>query len=129
MKPLMKKRTKAFMIDLAISTAVTGVAEYFLRKKIKNEAFHALVTPVVVMYALESVQIRRSGQTIGYKKMGLTLEDEKAGVLTSEQLMKRMIYRDTWSTVKYLGTREEFVGGQGSILPHDHFAGTIVKEV
>ncbi len=120
---------KAFMIDLAVSTAVTGVAEYFLRKKIKSEAFHSLVTPVVVMYALEGAQLRKSGQTIGYKKLGLILENENKGPLTNDQLLKRMVYRDTWSTVKYLSERKEFEQNAGSIFPHDEYAGTVVQEV
>ncbi len=68
--PLQKKRTKAFLIDLAISSVVTVGVEYVLRKKVKNEVVHALVTPTVVMWALEYAQLRQNGQTIGYKKNG-----------------------------------------------------------
>lgn len=69
MKSITTKRTAAYMIDVAISTTVTFGIEYFLRKKVKNEAVHALVTPTVVMWALEYAQLRNKGQTIGYQAM------------------------------------------------------------
>ncbi|MBH9788093.1 RDD family protein, partial [Clostridioides difficile] len=69
MESMTKKRTAAFLIDTAVSTAVTFGVEYFLRKKVKNEAVHALVTPTVVLWALEYAQLRKNGQTIGYKAM------------------------------------------------------------
>ncbi|CDO03829.1 hypothetical protein BN988_02357 [Oceanobacillus picturae] len=70
MKSITKKRTKAFLIDLAISSAITAGLEYFLRKKVKSEAIHAIVTPSIVMWSLEYGQLRRNGQTFGYKKWG-----------------------------------------------------------
>ncbi|MFY0517904.1 RDD family protein [Lysinibacillus sp. UGB7] len=129
MKSITKKRTKAFLIDMAISTAVTAGVEYFLRKKVKNEAVHALVTPTVVMWALEYVQLRQNGQTIGYKKMGLALEHEDGSQPTSNQILKRMAYRDTVSTFDYLKNPKAFEKQQGEILPHDRFSETIVKEL
>lgn len=74
MKSLTKKRTKAILIDLAISSAVTAGVEYFLRKKVKSEAVHTLITPTIVMWSLEFAQLRKSGQTAGYKKWGLFLK-------------------------------------------------------
>lgn len=102
MKPITKKRMKAFLIDLAISSTVTAGVEYVLRKKIKNEAFHALVTPTVVLWSLEYAQLRKNGQTYGYKKMGLELENKDGSELNCNQIMKRMAYRDFWSTIDYL---------------------------
>lgn len=118
------------MIDLGVSTAVTLTSEYFLRKKIKNEAFHNLVTPTVVFWGLEYVQLRNCGQTIGYKTMGLSLENEdiKNTRLTDKQILKRMAYRDTLSTFDYFKDREQFEGNDGSSFPHDRISGTIVKE-
>lgn len=129
MKNITKKRTKAFLIDLAISSAVTAGVEYVLRKKIKNEAFHAIVTPTVVLWSLEYAQLRKSGQTYGYKKMGLTLEDQEGKALDCKQIVKRMAYRDIWSTIDYIKDRKGFEQGEGELLPHDKYAGTIVKEV
>ncbi|APC47280.1 RDD family protein [Virgibacillus halodenitrificans] len=129
MNEITKKRTKAFFIDLAISTAVTAGAEFILRKKIKNEAFHALVTPTVAMWSLEYAQLRRNGQTIGYKQLGLILENENGGLPTSRQILKRMAYRDTISTFAYLGNPKGFDKEEGAIMPHDHYSATKVKEV
>ncbi|MCM3757391.1 RDD family protein [Sporosarcina aquimarina] len=129
MKSITKKRTKAYFIHLAISTAVVGAAEFFLRKKVKNEAIHALVTPTVVYSTLECVQLFRSGQTIGYKKMGLRLESKDGSVLNNKQIMKRMFYRDTFNAFQFMGNRQEFEKSGGEILPHDSYARTVVKEV
>ena len=86
MKSITKKRTKAFLIDLAISTAVTAGVEYVLRKKVKNEAIHAIVTPTAVMWSLEFAQLHKNGQTVGYKKMGIALENKNGTKLTSAQI-------------------------------------------
>ncbi|RKQ32692.1 RDD family protein [Oceanobacillus halophilus] len=129
MKTVTKKRTKAYLIDIAISTAATIGVEYFLRKKIKNEAFHALVTPTLVMWTLEYAQLRKSGQTFGYKKMGLALENDDDSELTPRQILKRMAYRDTLSTFDYLKDPKTFDGQLGEIFPHDRYSGTTVREI
>ncbi|MFS0750010.1 RDD family protein [Oceanobacillus sp. 1P07AA] len=129
MKPITKKRTKAYFIDLAISTAVTIGVEQLLRKKIKNEAVHTLVTPTVVMWGLEYAQLRKNGQTVGYKQAGLKLEGTNSSELTSSQIIKRMAYRDCISTLQYIGNRKAFEGNDGSVLPQDRYADTVVKEV
>lgn len=97
-------------------------------KKVKNEAVHALVTPTVVLWALEYAQLRKNGQTIGYKAMGLTLENENGRPLSECQIIKRMAYRDTISTFDYLKDRQAFEQQHGQRLPHDSFAGTVVKK-
>ncbi|MFF5995804.1 RDD family protein [Lysinibacillus sp. KU-BSD001] len=129
MQSITKKRTAAIAIDLAISTAVTLGVEYFLRKKVKNEAVHNLITPTVVMWGLEYAQLRKSGQTIGYKAMGLALENEDGSKPTDAQIAKRIVYRDTISTFDYIKDRHHFEEQDGAILPHDRFAHTVVKEV
>ncbi|MFB7156345.1 RDD family protein [Lysinibacillus sp. NPDC056232] len=129
MKSITKKRTKAFLIDLAISTAVTTGIEYVLRKKVKNEAIHAIVTPTVVLWSLEFAQLRKKGQTVGYKKMGLVLENEHGTKLTSSQLLKRMAYRDSISPFDYLKNPTAYEQQNGQLLPHDNFSDTVVKEV
>nr|WP_106783190.1 RDD family protein [Lysinibacillus timonensis] len=128
MKTLTKKRLKAYLIDSAVSTALSFAVESLLRKKVKNEAVHSIVTPTVVMWALEYIQLRNNGQTIGYKTMGLAIENKDGSKLTNNQIAKRILYRDTVSTFVYLKDRERFEGEDGSIFPHDHFAGTIVIE-
>ena len=40
-----------------------------------------------------------------------------------------MLYRDTISTFDYLKDRHAFEGKDGSELPHDRFAETVVKEL
>ncbi|WP_282032823.1 RDD family protein [Metabacillus indicus] len=129
MKSLTKKRTKAILIDLAISSAVTAGVEYFLRKKVKNEAVHTLITPTIVMWTLEYAQLRKRGQTVGYKKMRLVLENEDGSKPTSRQIIKRMGYRDTVSTIDYIKNRKAFEAEEGAVLPHDRFSGTEVREV
>lgn len=129
MKSITKKRTKAFLIDLAISSAVTAGVEYFLRKKVKSEAIHALVTPSIVMWTLEYGQLRRNGQTFGYKKMGLELESKQGSELTSGQIIKRMGYRDTVSFFDYLKNPKNFEDQDGAVLTHDRFSNTVVKEL
>jgi len=124
-----KKRTKAFLIDIAISSAVTAGVEYILRKKVKNEAIHAIVTPTVVMWSLELAQLRKKGQTVGYKKMGLVLENKIGTRVTSSQIIKRIAYRDSISTFDYLKNPKAFEQQNGQLLPHDSFSGTIVKEI
>lgn len=129
MHDITKKRTKAVLIDGVIAGLVSVGVETLLKKKIKSEAFHALVTPTAVMWGLEYAQMRSGGQTYGYKKMGLKLEDEDGTELTCSQIIKRMAYRDTLSTLDYLKSREKFEGADGSVLPHDRIAGTVVREV
>ena len=129
MKSITKKRWAAVMIDTAVSTAVSFGAEYFARKKIKNEAVNSFIIPTAIMWGLEYVQLRSCGQTLGYKAMGLALENKDGTKPTDAQIAKRILYRDTISTFDYLKDRHEFEGEDGSALPHDRFAGTVVKEV
>lgn len=128
MESITKKRAIAFLMDTAISTAVTLGVEYFLRKKVKSEVVHALVTPTAMLWALEYAQLRKNGQTIGYKAMGLVLEHEEGHALSDRQIIKRMAYRDTISSFHYLKNRRAFEQQQGQCLLHDSFAGTVVKE-
>ena len=129
MKSITKKRTKAFAIDFAISTAVTAGVEYFLRKKVKSEAVHAIITPGLVMWTLEYAQLCKSGQTVGYKKMGLTLESETNSELSCKQIIKRIAYRETLSTFDYIRNSKAFEAKDGAIFPHDRVSGTVVRGV
>ena len=128
MKSITKKRTKAYFIDFAISALVTAGVEQLLRKKVKSEFVHAVITPTVVMWSLEYIQLRQCSQTMGNKAMGLVLENEEGSQLTSKQIIKRIAYRDTISTFDYLKDRKGFEGEEGSVFPHDAFANTSVKE-
>lgn len=129
MKKISKKRTTAYLLDAVVSGVVTAGVEHLLRKKIKNEAFHALLTPTVVMWTLEYAQLRKSGQTLGYKTMGLKLNSTEGTELTSGQIIKRMVYRDTISTFNYIKDRKAFEGEDGKMYPHDRKSNTIVTEV
>ncbi|MFC7321506.1 RDD family protein [Halobacillus campisalis] len=124
-----KKRTAAFCIDFVISTAVTFGVEKLLRKKVKNEAVHALITPTLVMWSLEYAQLKASGTTVGYLSMGLALDNEGEGKPTSKQIVKRMAYRDLISGIDYWKDRKGFTIQEGALMPHDRYSGTVVKEV
>jgi len=128
MRSVTKKRGAAFAIDLAISTAVTLGVEKLLRKKVKSEAIHALITPTVVMWYLEYAQLRTCGSTVGYQALGLTLEKEGGGRPSSRQIVKRMAYRDFISSLDYLKDRKGFQLEEGALMPHDRYSGTIVSE-
>ena len=129
MKSMTKKRLAALMIDSVVATTVALGVEYLLRKKIKNEFVHTVVTPNVVFWGLEYAQLRKDGQTLGYKAMGLALENEDGSKPTDSQIAKRIMYRDTISTFDYLKDRQHFAEQDGATLPHDRFAHTVVKEV
>ena len=129
MKSITKKRLAAVMIDSVVATTVALGVEYVLRKKVKNEFVHTVVTPNVVFWGLEYAQLRKSGQTLGYKAMGLALENEDGSKPTDAQIAKRIMYRDTISTFDYLKERKHFAEQDGASLPHDRFAHTLVKEV
>ncbi|HLT56400.1 MAG TPA: RDD family protein [Bacillota bacterium] len=129
MKPITKKRAKAYFIDAAISAAVTMGVEQVLRKKVKNEFVHTVINPTLIMWSLEYFQLRKSGQTYGMKKAGLVLKDQQGNDLTCKQLVKRMAYRDILSTFKYIGNREAFEGKDGTVFPHDAYANTVIKEI
>lgn len=128
MQKITKKRRNAFLIDLAISSVVNAGVEYVLRKKIKNEAFHALVTPTAVLWSLEYVQLRKSGRTLGYKAAGLKVENADGTEIIPSQIVKRMAYRDLMSPAFFLFKRKSFESQDGEILPHDRIAGTVVKD-
>lgn len=129
MNTMTKKRMAAITIDAVVSSVVSLGVEYVLRKKIKSEFVHAFVTPTATMWALEYAQLRTSGQTLGYKAMGLALENEDGTPLTDGQIAKRILYRDTISTIDYVKDRAHFDEQDGASFPHDRFSHTIVKEV
>lgn len=129
LKDITKRRIKAFAIDTIISTTVSLGIEYFLRKKVKNEFVHNVVTPTVTFWGLEYVQLRKRGQTIGYKLMGLSLENQDGGKPTCEQIVKRIAYRDTIGPIIYLKDPKAYINEDGSEFAQDRFAGTVVKDV
>ena len=128
MKSMTKKRLGAVMIDSVIAATVSLGVEYVLRKKVKSEFVHTVVTPTVLFWGLEYAQLRKNGQTIGYKAMGLALENKDGSKPTDAQIAKRILYRDTISTFDYLKDRQNFAQRDGAIFPHDRFAQTVVKE-
>ncbi|MDN5708036.1 MAG: RDD family protein [Planococcus sp. (in: firmicutes)] len=126
MDALTKKRGKALAIDLAISGAVNGVVEPLLRKKVKQEWVHALVTPTVLFWGLEYVQLKTRGQTIGQKVAGIQIENADGGELTGEQILKRVAHRDSIMTLQWFKQRGQDMGAQ---MPHDRYAHTLVREL
>ncbi len=129
MHPITKKRLKAYFIDFAIASVVTLGIESILRKKIKNEVVYIIVTPLVIPFSLEYLQLKRSGQTIGYKTSGLILESLITRELTREQIVKRTFYSQLVSPFKYLAHPRKYWKSEGQILPHDRVAKTIVSEI
>ncbi len=127
MNVIAKKRLKAYFIDFVVAGLTIGVIEYFLRKKVKSEVVHTMITPVIVPWSLECIQLKLSGQTFGYKRMGLVLESTEALNLTNKQIAKRMIYRQTVSPFKFLAHPIEF--SKDTVLPQDYASNTIVSEI
>lgn len=128
MNKLMKKRLKAMAIDIAISTGVTLVLDPLIRKRIKNKAAYDVIVPTVVFWGLEYAQLRTKGQTVGHKAAGIVIDTTDGSALGTEQIMKRLMHRDSISTLSYLADREKFAFYEGTKLPHDLYADTVVKE-
>lgn len=129
MKTLTKKRLKASIIDSIISSTVLYGTTYMLRKKIKSKTFHEVISPAIVSWGLEYIQLRKSGQTIGYKLMGLKLENSEGNIPSNKEIIKRLIHRDTIAPILYIKNKEAFEGENGATFPHDKFSNTVVKEV
>ncbi|TCI21020.1 RDD family protein [Exiguobacterium sp. SL-9] len=119
MKRLTKKRTQAVLMDSVIAGLVSYGVEQIVRKKVKSEFVHTVITPMLVAYALEACQMRRGGQTLGYKLMGLELTNDDGTPVTAEQAFKRALHRDTRSIVAYVKDRAHFEAEAGAVLPHD----------
>lgn len=124
----MKKRLKAMAIDIAISTGVTLVLDPLIRRRIKNKAAYDVIVPTVVFWGLEYAQLRMKGQTVGHKAAGIVIDTTDGSALGTEQIMKRLMHRDSISTLSYLADREKFAFYEGTKLPHDLYADTVVKE-
>ena len=129
MDNLMKKRVKGILIDTAISTVVSVTVEQAVKKKVKNGFFNAVVAPALVLYGFEYAQLRISGQTFGQKAMGIKIQSETGGELTPKQIVKRIVHRDTASSIIYLKDRKKYNASGGAKFPHDVYAKTVVKEV
>lgn len=128
MNRLMKKRIKALAIDTAITMGVTALLEPLVRNKLKNKAVYDAVAPSLIFWGLEYAQMRISGQTIGHKAAGIVIDTTDGSEMTSTQILKRLVHRDTISTLSYLRDREKFDFYEGTKLPHDLYADTVVKE-
>ncbi|MFC4713417.1 RDD family protein [Planococcus dechangensis] len=126
MNNLMKKRGKALAIDMAVSGALTAVVEPLLRKKIKQEWVHALVTPTVLFWGLEYLQLKTRGQTLGQKAQGIKIESTGGGELTDVQIFKRLAHRDSIMPLEWFRERRQNHSAQ---MPHDRFAHTFVREI
>lgn len=128
MQAITKKRLKAYLIDLAVSTTVTLATESLLKKKLKSDVYYNLVHPMLVQWSLEYAQLKCEGRTLGYRQAGLKLESTNGDKLSDSQIIKRMAYRDTVGGFLYLKNREHFEGRDGTQFPYDRSAGVKVKE-
>lgn len=128
MNRLMKKRIKAMAIDTAITMGATALLEPLVRNKLKNKGVYDAVAPSLIFWGLEYAQMRLSGQTIGHKAAGIVIDTTDGSELTSGQILKRLIHRDTVSTLSYLRDRAKYDFYEGTKMPHDLYADTVVKE-
>lgn len=126
MDKLTKKRGKAMAIDFAVSSAVTAVVEPLLRKKIKQEWVHVIVTPTALFWGLEYLQLKTRGQTLGQQLAGIKIENADGGELTDAQIFKRLAHRDSIMPIEWYLERK---GDNTEQMPHDRFAHTIVREL
>ena len=128
MNRLIKKRIKAMAIDTAITMGATALLEPLVRNKLKNKAVYDIVAPSLIFWGLEYTQLRMSGQTIGHKAAGIVIDTTDGSELTSTQILKRLVHRDSISMLSYLRDREKYDFYEGTKLPHDLYADTVVKE-
>lgn len=128
MNRLMKKRMKAMAVDTAVTMGVTVLLEPLVRNKLKNKTVYDAVAPSLIFWGMEYAQMRVSGQTIGHKAAGIVIDTTDGSALTSIQILKRLVHRDTISTVSYLRDRQKYDFYEGTKLPHDLYANTVVKE-
>ncbi len=129
MYELTKKRAKALLIDSAIAATVSFAVEPLLKKKIKSSFFHEVISPHVVFWGLEYAQIRINGQTVGQKMMGIALKDDAGSELSSEQILKHIVHRDTIGAFMYVKDRARYAKYEGEKYPHDLYAQTVVQQV
>ncbi|TAA69749.1 RDD family protein [Planococcus salinarum] len=128
MNRLMKKRMKAMAVDTAVTMGITVLLEPLVRNKLKNKAVYDAVAPSLIFWGLEYAQMRVGGQTIGHKAAGIVIDTTDGSELTSTQILKRLVHRDTVSTISYLRDRQKYDFYEGTKLPHDLYADTVVKE-
>lgn len=128
MNRLMKKRIKAMAVDTAITMGITAILEPLVRNKLKNKAVYDTVAPSLIFWGLEYAQLRMSGQTIGHKAAGIVIDTTDGSELTSTQILKRLVHRDSISMLSYLRDRDKYDFYEGTKLPHDLYADTVVKE-
>ncbi|HSI68359.1 MAG TPA: RDD family protein [Planococcus sp. (in: firmicutes)] len=129
MQELAKKRVKAILIDTAISTVATLALEPLFTKKVKSGFLYTMVMPTAIFWGLEYAQLRTRGQTVGQKVVGIEIRNEVGGEPSPEQIMKRIIHRDTVAPLIYLKNREQYDVFEGEKFPHDVYSQTVVKEV
>nr|WP_155799300.1 RDD family protein [Planococcus antarcticus] len=129
MTELTKKRMKAILIDTAISTSVSFAGEPLLKGKVKSRFVYTLVSPTVIFWGLEYAQLRLNGQTIGQKMMSIEVQKEDGGEPTPEQILKRVVHRNTVSPFVYLKDRAQYDAYEGEKFPHGLHSHTVVKEV
>lgn len=128
MGDLTKKRLKASLIDTAISTVVSLAVEQAVKPKVKNGFLNAVALPTLALYGLEYAQLRMRGQTVGQKAAGIEIQSETGGELTPEQIIKRMVHRDSVSMFMYFKEYKKY-NADGAAFPHDVYAETVIKEV
>lgn len=129
MDDVMKRRMMAGVIDEVINNVASEVVEQVVLKRIKSKTFHALVTKTVVSWVIEGVQLKlMNGQTLGDRALKLRVQSTNGLPLTTEQIVKRILYRETVAPLKLFKDRSRYMEA-GARLPQDEYAETIVVKV
>lgn len=121
---LVKRRVAAHMIDSVIATTIA----WTVTRKCNRESGWRESAPAGVMWGLELLQTKLTGQTVGQRIMNIKTVNEQGLSPTAYQLTKRMIYRDTVGQAIYLIKRRAYQERGGTEFPHDVFAKTKVIE-
>lgn len=122
-----KRRIGAYIINQAVYFGLSAFIEKTVLRRVKSEVVHAVVTQPTISFLGEVAQLKLlNGKTIGGQIFGIQVESENGLPLTTKQIVRRTVYRDTVSLFKIRPYWKPFLDN-GQRLPEDDFARTIVR--
>ncbi|UKS54749.1 RDD family protein [Exiguobacterium acetylicum] len=122
-----KRRIGAYIINQAVYLGLSVVIEKTVLRRVKSEVIHAVVTQPTISFLGEIAQLKLlNGKSIGGQICGIQVEDKNGLPLTTKQVVRRTVYRDTVSLFKIRPYWKPFLE-DGQRLPEDDFAQTIVR--
>ena len=122
-----KRRIGAYIINQAVYLGLSVVIEKTVLRRVKSEVVHAVVTQPTISFLGEVAQLKLlNGKTVGGRICGIQVESENGLPLTTKQIVRRTVYRDTVSLFKIRPYWKPFLEN-GQRLPEDDFARTIVR--